>query len=449
MPNRASEPNAARYMNPFSQNQNPSDMRSLALRLPRPTQSAGGLALQGMIANARAEDPRLPTPMGRQGNPSPLALESAVPAVQSMNDSARFNLNFPPSNRNDPNTPLGQMQGMVDRLRPSQQFLQNQQQSIARSLNAPIERDRRTAAGVSNAIPAQYLNPANPNSFFANDSGGLSQRRSTAEADNVLRGQAPGADTSMRPLNIPGMVFDPSTNSMVPESRMQPIPTGNDPSKGLGGMTPNQFREAQRQNAAGEKITVPMSQEGKRLIGVQQAVRNSQNVNGKQYSPPDWQARAERQSLLKDYMRRGGRGRAGFNRFVNNYYMQGGSNYYGDTYQPGDRAAANRASYRILRPGAVDQFGRIGAIGRGGMNGSPDPAAFANQGLVPPRGGMADPFEVGNAPFDPNFPSGSEVVNGQPDPFRDKKKRGPVNGAFYSNNPDYSAQHNGSWRRPF
>lgn len=99
-------------------------------------------------------------------------------------------------------------EGMVERLIPGAQNIRNQQQSLAQNLNRPVERNRIIAAGGNPVINPDLLNPANPNGVVPNRMGGLSPRINTSEAANVLRGQAPGTDTTMRPLNIPGTYMD-------------------------------------------------------------------------------------------------------------------------------------------------------------------------------------------------------------------------------------------------
>lgn len=99
-------------------------------------------------------------------------------------------------------------EGMVERLIPGAQNIRNQQQSLAQNLNRPVERNRMIAAGGNPVINPDLLNPANPNGVVPNRMGGLSPRMNTSEAANVLRGQAPGTNTTMRPLNIPGTYMD-------------------------------------------------------------------------------------------------------------------------------------------------------------------------------------------------------------------------------------------------
>lgn len=305
------------------------------------------------------QDPYARPELMNQGQSNPIAPASR----QQIAPASKQQPVFPPSDRNDPNTPLGQMQAMVDRLRPATQNIQNQQQSLAQQLNRPVDRSRRAAAGVSPAIDGNYLNPANPNSYFPNRMGGLTNRMNTSEAAGVLRGQGPGSGYggNVQPLNIPGMVFDQANNRMIPASQVPRASTADNPNAGLGGMSSNAFRYAQANGGQLPAMVAPNDTAGS-ILSRQQAAKNSMEVDGKQYSPADWQARAERQSLRRAYTARGGRGSAGFNRFVQGYYNQGGSARYGDSYAPGDVQAANKASYRIMRPGAVDKFGQVGAV---------------------------------------------------------------------------------------
>lgn len=101
------------------------------------------------------------------------------------------------------NNPMGNQQSMKPAgpqysnpaIQAGQSNLRNLNQSIAQSLNRPIQRRNDTIAGVQ---PGPMINPN--------------------AARNVLMGQDPDADLSMRPLNIPGMKFDPNRNAMVKQS---------------------------------------------------------------------------------------------------------------------------------------------------------------------------------------------------------------------------------------
>jgi len=80
-------------------------------------------------------------------------------------------------------------------LQAGQANLQRLNQSMAQTLNRPLQRRADAIAGVQ---PGPMINPN--------------------AARNVLMGQNPDANLSMRPMTIPGMKFDPQQNAMVRSS---------------------------------------------------------------------------------------------------------------------------------------------------------------------------------------------------------------------------------------
>lgn len=314
--------NAQRQPSDIRMNRPPFGMANL----PRPTQSAGGRVLQGVVAGAQA-DPNIQPSYGSGINPNASPdLRSAAAVGQAMNS---------------------------------------------------VERASQGARLATPQYRSPVPPPVNPAEVVPYGMGPQSRIpwSGMAGARNVLNGQAQDTNTAMRPLNIPGMVYDEANGRMIPQSQVPRASTADQANAGLGGMTPNQFRAAQE----GE-YDAPINETAGGILRRQQAAANSGVLDGKQYSPADWQVRAERQSLRRAFTGRGGRGRAGFNNFVNNYYNQnGGSSYFNDQFGPGDRQASQQAAYRILRPGAVDRFGRIGGIGAKGMSLPQNPNSFTRQ----------------------------------------------------------------------
>lgn len=278
------------------------------------------------------------------------------------------------------NQPLMQMQGMVNRLQPNRDFMNNMNARMTQTLNRPLDRMRNDAAGVSNAINPSMLNPANPNSYVPSGqvSGGLMPRQNTQMARNVMMGQSPYADTSIRPLNIPGMTLQ--GNRMVP-NRMLPQPSqANVPQRGLGGMTPDQFRSFQSKGglAAAQKEGYGPENAGYDILARQANAKSPLETEvGKDYSGPytpraDWAARSQMQSLRRAYTARGGQGGAGFRQFVNSYNQRN----------------APQASPFSLGAGAITggMFGGTGNFGGGSQ-------PMQNQAVAVPPGILNQEFK--------------------------------------------------------
>lgn len=127
--------------------------------------------------------------------------------------------------------------GLMARSRAAQGYLANQQQGIAQQLNRPLQRTADTAMGIQRPLPAGQV-PSGVNPGALRPRSDITMINPDA-ARNVLAGQPMDLDRTMRPLNIPGMHLE--GNRMVKDA---PVPVGgpNIPNRGLGGMTPDQFR---------------------------------------------------------------------------------------------------------------------------------------------------------------------------------------------------------------
>lgn len=102
------------------------------------------------------------------------------------------------------------LDAMGERLRPATQNIRGLQQSTMQSLNRPIERNRIVAAGGTPGFTQEQLSPLNRNGLVPDGMGRMVPRSQNdlTGARNVLSGQNPDANTSMRALNIPGTYMD-------------------------------------------------------------------------------------------------------------------------------------------------------------------------------------------------------------------------------------------------
>jgi hypothetical protein len=283
------------------------------MRSSLPNVSANPLAASGLYSPKQAFRPNTPQSTYQGG-------------MDNILSRQMYRNNQPEPARAAQPSPMDQMQGMVNRLRPNQDLMNNLNARMTQTLNRPVDRMRNDAAGVSNAINPAMLNPANPNSFVPSgqNSGGLLPRQNTQMARNVMMGQSPTADTSMRALNIPGMRME--GNRMV---RMNPyesrgvMPNSmNQTQAALAYDNPDDFRVA-----TGGKPMVPYAG---RSVAANAPLEGSANLQPGQLTRADWGARAERQAMRRAYMG-GGRSSAGFNQFMQNYLArkQGPANSMG------------------------------------------------------------------------------------------------------------------------
>lgn len=122
--------------------------------------------------------------------------------------------------------------------RAIQSQLAQSNQSLAGTLNQRLDRrfDLNPGATAESNVQRQLANGMIPTP------NGFQPRQDTSEARNVLAGRPMGEDRTMQPLNIPGMHLE--GNRMVKDAP-QAIGGANVPARGLGGMTPNQFRNYQ------------------------------------------------------------------------------------------------------------------------------------------------------------------------------------------------------------
>ncbi|CAB5237938.1 hypothetical protein UFOVP142_29 [uncultured Caudovirales phage] len=171
-------------------------------------------------------------------------------------------------------------------------FAPSPYQAQANEINQRIARGQQAmAAPLAPTPPNRFFqpqgrDPQDPSSFavrgihpgqgnFVDRGGQIQSRIDTSGARNVLAGQPESTNTAMRPLDMPGYTM--VGNSMVPNSRLPQPSTANAYNRGLGGMTPNEFRDAQ----AGNGDPLLMTPQAAGILNAQdRAAANPYNNNG-------------------------------------------------------------------------------------------------------------------------------------------------------------------------
>lgn len=169
-----------------------------AIKAPRPSMSPGfgdqipdySSAPSPAIPTA---NPQTPSPQRMSLNPASMQNQGIIqnPAMASQAFSLERARQYQANRQATPAAP----QYINPEFRAGQANMQRLNRSMAQTLNRPLQRRADAIAGVQ---PGPMINPN--------------------AARNVLMGQNPDADLSMRPMTIPGMKFDSQQNAMVRSS---------------------------------------------------------------------------------------------------------------------------------------------------------------------------------------------------------------------------------------